>query len=336
MPLTILFRHTAHGPSVPSAPVEVEFDDEAIRIGRGSGCELRLPHHSMSEQHAVLRPLDGEWTLTDEASRNGTWVNGVRLTPKAKRAVRDGDLVRVGGVWLELRLDRGAVDARVNRSTRELALDIVGRFLELRDLTVTVVEGPDMGRRLALLEEDRSYIVGRSSRCDLKLVDEGASREHVRLVRRGGEVFVSDAGSKNAVSLGGARIAVGQAVRWPPSLALRAGRTVLALDVPPTFEAVAARVAVGEQPERVSEMSRAATEAATGAPMATRDPSRDVYLPESSAPRAAAARPVVSHAPGAAGPGPPRPKPKWGELTLWAGAVLILGLAIACIWRILS
>jgi pSer/pThr/pTyr-binding forkhead associated (FHA) protein len=217
MPLTVLFRPIAHDPSTSSSPIEVHFDDEAIRIGRGSGCGLQLPHHSVSEQHAVLRPSSGEWTLTDESSRNGTWVNGARLTPNALRTVRDGDVVRVGAIWLELRVDRRAADAQVDRSTRELALEIVGRFLDVKEATVTVVEGPDMGRRLALREEERPYLVGRSSHCDLVLVDAGASREHVRLIRRGEEVLVGDAGAKNGVSLGEAPIATGQTVRWRPS-----------------------------------------------------------------------------------------------------------------------
>jgi pSer/pThr/pTyr-binding forkhead associated (FHA) protein len=322
MPLTVLFRPTAHDSRASFSPVELRFDDDAIRIGRASGCELRLPHPSVSDQHAVLRPVDGEWTLTDESSLNGTWVNGARLTPNARRAIRDGDLVRVGSVWLELRVDRTPVDARANRSTRELALDLLGRFLEVRGVAVTVVEGPDMGRRLALIDEERPYLVGRSSHCDLKLVDAGASREHVRLIRRGQEVLVSDAGTKNGILLGEAPIAAGQTVRWLPSLALRAGATVLALDVPPTLEAVAARAASGEPPELISK-----------APSAVQEPAAASKVPPSAL--VAVASPVVSQAVGAGGLKAPRSKSTWGEITLFAGAILILGFAVACVWLIL-
>jgi pSer/pThr/pTyr-binding forkhead associated (FHA) protein len=339
MPLTVLFRPPTREPQESASPIELHFGDETIRIGRGSSCELRLPHDSVSELHAVLRPLEGggnAWTLTDQSSRNGTWVNGASLSPGTPRAVRDGDLARVGGVWLELRMDRRS-DTRGNRSTRELALEILGRLLEVKEPTVTVVEGPDIGSRLALREQERRYLVGRSSRCDLELVDQGASREHVRLVRRGDDIFVSDAGAKNGILLGEEAIQAGQTVRWLPSVALRAGGTVLALEVPATLEAVAARVAA----EPVHDAPTAATEPADEVQPVPREISPEklerVVAPEPpSGPLVAVeAAPIAGSPPLEAAAVSPRATTNWGDIAFVAGTVLIIGLAIACIWLIL-
>jgi len=48
----------------------------------------------LSRRHALLRREGGRWSIEDLGSRNGTWVNGVRL--EGKRALADGDLIRAG------------------------------------------------------------------------------------------------------------------------------------------------------------------------------------------------------------------------------------------------
>ena len=67
---------------------------------------MRLPDPSVSLRHASIRAGDtpASFTIVDEGSTNGTWVGGVKLHPHTPRLVRTGDLVRVGRVWLELRI----------------------------------------------------------------------------------------------------------------------------------------------------------------------------------------------------------------------------------------
>lgn len=55
-----------------------------------------------SRLHATLESVGGVWTITDDGlSRNGTYVNGERLT--GRRRLRAGDAVRVGGTLLAYR-----------------------------------------------------------------------------------------------------------------------------------------------------------------------------------------------------------------------------------------
>jgi hypothetical protein len=73
-----------------------------ITIGRAPESDVHLAWDGQSSRrHAVLeRSADG-WTAVDGASRNGTFVNGERL--RGRRALTDGDALRVGGTTLVFR-----------------------------------------------------------------------------------------------------------------------------------------------------------------------------------------------------------------------------------------
>ena len=67
-------------------------------IGSGEGSRLRLPVSGVSRRHAELTSLGGRTILTDQQSRNGTWVNGHVITSPTELA--DGDEVQIGQVLL--------------------------------------------------------------------------------------------------------------------------------------------------------------------------------------------------------------------------------------------
>lgn len=207
-----------------------------VVIGRGSGCDLRLPDASVSHRHASLQPKGTDYVLVDEGSTNGTFVGGVRLAPRTSRALRSGDHIRIGRVWLEARIDHTPVTRDVANATRDLALALVSQaMLALGDdvtAQIRVVEGRDAGATLPLSDEGRVYLVGRGAHCDLALADEDASREHLAVARRGSAVFVRDLGAKNGVVMGEASLDTNRETIWRPAVVVRLGRTVLALDEP--------------------------------------------------------------------------------------------------------
>jgi pSer/pThr/pTyr-binding forkhead associated (FHA) protein len=69
---------------------------ERLSVGRGGGNELSLPWDTeVSRLHAELEAIAGEWTVSDDGlSRNGTYVNGSRISGRTR--LRDGDVLRVG------------------------------------------------------------------------------------------------------------------------------------------------------------------------------------------------------------------------------------------------
>jgi pSer/pThr/pTyr-binding forkhead associated (FHA) protein len=190
----------------------------------------------VSQRHATVRVEGAAYILLDEGSTNGTFVGEVRLSQGTPRTLRDGDLVRVGRVWLEVRIDQGPATLDLLAATRELAFKLVSDAMRSigDDISprIQVVEGPDRGRVLTLAEEGHSYLLGRGEDCDFLLDDPDGSREHLRVVRRGASVLVRDFGSKNGAWLGELRLPSERDTVWRASTMLRMGQNVMALEEP--------------------------------------------------------------------------------------------------------
>jgi hypothetical protein len=76
---------------------------KVVYIGRSEGeSQLILSDSTVSRRHASLVLTDGVLWLQDCESKNGTFINGERLSGAA-RAIVDGDKVRLGRVILRLR-----------------------------------------------------------------------------------------------------------------------------------------------------------------------------------------------------------------------------------------
>jgi hypothetical protein len=89
----------------------------ALTIGRRSDNTVAIPWDSeVSRVHAQLEPLGHEWTLTDDGiSRNGSYVNGERVT--GRRRLRDGDRLCFGETTMLYRApgDGGSVPTAIAR-----------------------------------------------------------------------------------------------------------------------------------------------------------------------------------------------------------------------------
>lgn len=65
-------------------------------VGRRPGADLTIHNTSISRDHAELRHTAGTWELRDLGSRNGSFVDGVRVAGRS--ALTDGASVRFGDV----------------------------------------------------------------------------------------------------------------------------------------------------------------------------------------------------------------------------------------------
>lgn len=78
----------------------VDLDGDRIGVGRSRVNELCYPDDAgLSRQHMVLLRRDGDWIVEDLGSKNGTLVNGTRLT--SPHVLRPGDRITVGHLTLE-------------------------------------------------------------------------------------------------------------------------------------------------------------------------------------------------------------------------------------------
>jgi len=74
---------------------------QGVLIGRGPECTLVLDDEFASSRHARIFPRAEGWFVEDQGSRNGTTVNGVKITGAVP--VESGAVVRIGRTTLELR-----------------------------------------------------------------------------------------------------------------------------------------------------------------------------------------------------------------------------------------
>lgn len=195
---------------------EVRVQSDAIRIGRRAGCDLRIPHPTVSLEHARLEQQDGCWYVCDGGSTNGTAVNGVRLATSERVQIEDGAVLDVGDFRITLKFaasDTEALDNTRTESTEALARRMVEQALAAVGATapapsLEIVSGAGRGTRLLLdvARADNAWTIGRAASCDLVLDDVDASREHVRVRRYLTSVLVADLGSKNGIYIGSRRV----------------------------------------------------------------------------------------------------------------------------------
>ncbi len=80
---------------------KLSLDRPVTTIGRSSMNDLPISDKMLSRQHArIVRDTDGGLTVEDLGSRNGTFLNGERLT--TVQTLKPGDRITVGGVTLKV------------------------------------------------------------------------------------------------------------------------------------------------------------------------------------------------------------------------------------------
>jgi pSer/pThr/pTyr-binding forkhead associated (FHA) protein len=248
MALTVVVRSGDH-----PTPLKISLDAPRIVIGRGEGCEIRLPDPSVSHRHASIRQRGSDYVVVDEGSTNGTFVGPVRLSPQAPRVLRSGELLRIGRIWLELSIEPVPITEDAQLATREIALALVSSALaaqgEAAAVKVIVKSGPDAARELVLAEPGRAYVIGRGPGLDLTLSDTDTSRRHIEVSRRGPHLWVKDLGSKNGALLDGAPLPANKETIWPRGKLVSVGATELTFD-DPVAEALVEIEASGDEKMR--------------------------------------------------------------------------------------
>ena len=83
----------------------------AVTLGRDGGCGIVINDPSISREHAVLTVTDGQLTVADRASKNGTRVDDQRIGDETP--VRPGQRIRFGSIELIVRDPRTSGDTTV-------------------------------------------------------------------------------------------------------------------------------------------------------------------------------------------------------------------------------
>ncbi len=68
---------------------------DGSKIGRDPRVDLAVLHASVSSEHAAIKQTGGKWAIVDNTSRNGTEVEGARVT---EQGISGGATIRLGDV----------------------------------------------------------------------------------------------------------------------------------------------------------------------------------------------------------------------------------------------
>jgi len=218
----------------------VEVRGDVARLGRSPECEVVLESAGagvVSAVHAELRHGGGGWRLADLASRNGTFLNGRRLTAPA--VLRPGDLISLGETGPRLSVAAvteglpPTIPEHAGVSEAALPAPRLPRRrtpVEARAYAVTLLEAAT-GRRY----EARGVRIrlGRGHECEVHLggASEVVSRVHAELtVGSSGALVVRDVGSTNGTFVNDEPVAEPIPIRLGDRIALGRGGPVLLVE----------------------------------------------------------------------------------------------------------
>lgn len=158
------------GPELP--PVGLH-GRETLRVGRGRQNEVYLPDPAVSRLHATLSQRGERWFLTDESSRHGTKVNGVRLEPGWATVLSEADVITIGPWTLRVR-PAGAGWSTAGLATGSTA-GPTGAQAQGGTRLATVVRAEEPGERVERINE---AALGRLAQQRLGLLLECAAAVH--------------------------------------------------------------------------------------------------------------------------------------------------------------
>jgi len=90
---------------------EVKLPTPKCLIGRNDDCHLKPQSEAVSRRHCVIITTDSEVMIRDLNSRNGTHVNGEKIT--GDTVLLNGDVVKVGPLEFEMMIEHTA--ARIKK-----------------------------------------------------------------------------------------------------------------------------------------------------------------------------------------------------------------------------
>ncbi len=186
-------------------------------IGRKES-ELVLSDPTVSGKHAILEYAAGKLFITDNHSTNGVELNG---KPVESAPVGNLDVVKLGDTKIlvsvvedrygafsqppgddmeDARMDTSEVDVMEGDETAVREALPNPPLPESLHVVMEVLEGPDRGTKVKV--KNRSTVVGRGERADVKLNDPAVSNRHFQLeVHNKDKMTIKDLASSNGTRL---------------------------------------------------------------------------------------------------------------------------------------
>ncbi len=186
----------------PMLGLSFALGNQVVTVGRDESCTIALKDLTVSRRHVAFRPEGARWTVADQASTNGTFVNGDRLEASRPSPLNHGDQIKVGDTVFAYESGVAATTPPPRAATQTgtpaappppeppaPSMVLIASAGPLAGSRWTVDELP-----LTFGREDAPGITG--------LNDHFVSSRHLHVERSGNTITITDLGSTNGTRVG--------------------------------------------------------------------------------------------------------------------------------------
>ncbi|GAB4457483.1 MAG: hypothetical protein OHK0029_17350 [Armatimonadaceae bacterium] len=192
--------------------MDVQGREYALKVGENvvgrEGADVMLPHNTVSRRHAmILVDEQGNVSLEDTGSTNGTRISGSMIPKRQRTGLRDQQVVQFGAVRLTL----------IAPEVEDELLPLPPADTEEQDEELFAIEAPaeqqtraelirkDGGEPVILMAERVTF--GRRADNTVVLTNDSyASGSHAEITYQNGNFLLQDLGSTNGTKINGARL----------------------------------------------------------------------------------------------------------------------------------
>ena len=166
-----------------------------------------------SRQHAEVVFERGAYWVRDRGSRNGTSVNGEKITSRCE--LKDGDEIEIGSTRMKFIWDKSRQEEEDDEDKTRVASADLGKkapgqqVMQKKDrgnieVKLRVVDGPLHGGVFQNWESPLT--IGRGLENNVVLLDDAVSTAHAQIVQEGETYFIVDLKSSNGTFLDGIKV----------------------------------------------------------------------------------------------------------------------------------
>ena len=227
-------------PKTPSAPDEAQLNyvnnpanapykisKDSIWLGRDPNGDIVFESNAImvSRRHAEIKRQNGNYTVYDNGSFNGTLVNEQRISAPTPLYHDDEIQLGLGGPVLRFNApSRVAPKGASLAGQRSIAIGQLANLPDVAEVvgSKTMVFRADISQKIPAEQtaqpqllmqlsfgEKKELTIGRDEASDIKLDGLQISNRHARLVQSGGKIVIEDLNSTNGIYLNGQQISRG-------------------------------------------------------------------------------------------------------------------------------
>ncbi len=200
-----------------------EYDLPVVQIGRGKDNQLVISDPRSSRHHCRILHTPHGYFLEDLKSRNGTLLNGEKVT---RQELREGDCIQIGAMRLHFETPPSgatapttpaSAPAQVSETDAAATAPVAAKpgaarkrargaesVVTTGEVYLEGIDGPYAGRKIPVTKVP--YTIGRKTSNDFRVDDKKTSGKHARIVRRGDAFWIEDLQSRNGTFVNGRQV----------------------------------------------------------------------------------------------------------------------------------